>query len=416
MKHDLKNKLILLSLTPVLFIGIILMLAGISSIKEASRTEILSTLNGLCLQLRDDFTSIYPGNYTIKDNKFYSNNINIEESTTLLDKYKSNFDTEVTVFFSNKRALTTIRDSSGNRIINTIQDDQNVINTVFDGNTYTSGGVIINNEEYYVSYIPLYDNGKVYGMIFAGLSNRKFLNQIQRYKTKLIVTVCIMVILVSFITSIVSNRIGKSLLAIRKYLNNIQQTQSKQFSIEEEVLKRKDEIGDLGRYALEIGNKLNEMISTDPLTQLYNRRAGTQFVDDYFEKAYINYMPYTLVMCDIDHFKNINDTYGHKSGDEVLIKVSKILKDSECLFACRWGGEEFLLGFSKPTEDVVNILQNVSDKIHNLTFSYNDIKFKVSLTFGVASYKSHADASSLVVESDNNLYKGKNAGRDTIVY
>lgn len=137
-KHDLKNKLILLSLTPVILIGILFMIVGMNSIKEASRTEILSTLNGLCLQLRDDFTSIYPGNYSIKDNKYYSNDINIEDSSVLLEKYKANFDTEVTVFFSNKRALTTIRDSSGNRILNTIQDDQNVINTVFSGKNYTS--------------------------------------------------------------------------------------------------------------------------------------------------------------------------------------------------------------------------------------------------------------------------------------
>lgn len=415
-KHDLKNKLILLSLTPVILIGILFMIVGMNSIKEASRTEILSTLNGLCLQLRDDFTSIYPGNYSIKDNKYYSNDINIEDSSVLLEKYKANFDTEVTVFFSNKRALTTIRDSSGNRILNTIQDDQNVINTVFSGKNYTSGGIIINNEEYYVSYIPLYDNGKVYGMIFAGLSNEKFQKQIQKFRTKLIVIVLLIVIFISIITSIVANGIGKSLLAIGRYLNNLQKIQNKQINIDDYVVNRKDEIGDLGRYAQKIGNRLYEMITSDPLTQLYNRRAGTQFIDDYFEKSYVNHIPYTVVMCDIDHFKNINDTYGHKAGDEVLIKISNILKNSECNFAIRWGGEEFLLGFTKSKEDVVTILQSVANEIRNLSFYYNSIEFKVTLTFGVASYTSQPDSSTLVVQADKNLYKGKNSGRDTIVY
>lgn len=415
-KQTLKHKLFFISLLPVLFLGILFLFISISSIKDVAESEILSTLNGICLQLRKDFTNKYNGNYTENNGTFFSKNINISDFSHRLDEFKNNFNAEVTIFYGNKRALTTIRNNNGIRIINTVQNDKNVINTVFNGDTYTSGGVLINNEKYYVSYIPLYDNNQIVGMVFAGISNKNFLQSIKTLIINVTIVIIIIVFILSIIISIVAQRLGNSFVSIKNYLNLLVKTQNKQVLMDEFVLQREDEIGDLGRYAQEVGNKLNQMISLDTLTNIYNRRAGTQFIDYYFNKACSETIPFTVVMCDIDFFKSINDKYGHKAGDEVLIKVSSILKESGSVFAIRWGGEEFLLGFTKTTQDVVAILQDTANIIRNLSFSYNGINFGVTLTFGIATYSSQPDSSTLVVQADKNLYKGKNSGRDSIVY
>lgn len=411
-----KHKLIFISVLPVLLLGIIFLIVSSKSIKEVAENNILSSLNGICIQLRQDFTSKYPSQYSEKDGIFYAGETDINEFSDTLDKYKESFDAEVTVFYGNKRVLTTIKNKENQKIINTLQTNEKILKTVFEGNSYTSGNILINDEKYYVSYIPLYQDNQVFGMIFAGISNKNFLQSISKFSFKVIIIITITVFILSFIVSYVAQTLGDSFVAIKNYLNQLLRTQNKQIQMDETVLKRNDEIGDLGKYAQEIGNQLNQMLSMDTLTSLYNRRAGTQYIDYYFEKALIDRIPLTVVMCDIDHFKNINDTYGHKAGDEVLIKISDILKNSGCTFAIRWGGEEFLLGFTKPKEAVVPILQQSADKIRNLTFTYNAIHFKTSLTFGVASYSFQPDSSSLVVQADKNLYKGKNAGRDTIVY
>lgn len=414
-KQTVKTKLILLSVLPVVLIGVLFLFIGINTMKSVSKKEILSSLNGMCLQLRQDFSSLYPGNYEIIDGEFYSNNQNIKDAEKLLDRYKKNFQAEVTIFFDNKRALTTITDENGKRIINTTQNNKKVLDTVFSGKNYTSGGVMINGEQYYVSYIPLYDNNKISGMIFAGLSNKNFITSIRYFIINFVIISLVCILILSIIVSLMAQKFANILTSIKNYLNLLVEKQNLHIEMDEKVINRKDEFGDLGRYAQEAGIQLNKMISLDSLTQIYNRRAGTQFIDYYFKEASENNTDYSIVMCDIDHFKNINDSYGHKAGDEVLIRIAKILNSSQAIFTIRWGGEEFLLGFNLSKEETANILKTISEQIRNQKYSYNKHEFNVTVTFGVASYDNQIDASTLVVQADKNLYKGKNNGRNTIV-
>lgn len=383
---------------------------------DVSKKEMLSTLNGVCLQLRQDFIERYPGNYYELNNEFYSGDTNINEAISILDRYKTNLNSEVTIFYGNKRALTTITDQNGNRIIHTVQNDKKVLDTVFQGKSFTDGGVLINDENYYVSYIPLFDNGKVFGMVFAGLSNQNFLDSIKILKYRFILITFIIVLVLSIIVSIINERFATTITSIKNYLNLLVKKQNATITMDKYVLDRKDELGDLGRYAQEAGNQLNKMISLDPLTEIYNRRAGSQYIDEYFNKAVTENTPFTIVMCDIDFFKKVNDTYGHKTGDEVLCKVAELLNSTESVFTIRWGGEEFLLGFELPKTTVILILQEILEKISKTDFKYKNKTFNITVTFGVSSYTDQTDASSLVLQADKNLYAGKNSGRNTIVF
>jgi diguanylate cyclase (GGDEF)-like protein len=125
--------------------------------------------------------------------------------------------------------------------------------------------------------------------------------------------------------------------------------------------------------------------------------------------------PFGIIMLDIDHFKNINDTYGHLVGDEVLKQLAKILKQNvrDTDSVGRWGGEEFLIICpSTEIEAVEKVAQNLRIKIQNHDFS-NGIS-QITSSFGIACYKSEQNLTSLIKEVDDALYLAKENGRNQV--
>ena len=123
----------------------------------------------------------------------------------------------------------------------------------------------------------------------------------------------------------------------------------------------------MGRHAQEVGETLRTLIYKDPLTRLYNRRAGRIELSKYIDLAEAsNYRKKVVVaLGDIDFFKKINDTYGHDCGDLVLTKLSDIFvkyMDNNGI-PIRWGGEEFLLVFKADYQTAYELVDNMMDEI-----------------------------------------------------
>ena len=185
-------------------------------------------------------------------------------------------------------------------------------------------------------------------------------------------------------------------------------------SIDERIKRRKDEIGEIGLYANKMCDDLKKLVELDPLTSLYNRRSSRNRLDTLIKES----ETFTIVMCDIDWFKEINDQYGHECGDYILVKVADMLKESvrDCGFASRWGGEEFLLiykmGFARTKDKVEDLLQ----KIRTLELEYNSQKVKVTLTFGLEEMEDNMPYEEVIKMADDKLYEGKRNGRNQIVF
>ena len=153
----------------------------------------------------------------------------------------------------------------------------------------------------------------------------------------------------------------------------------------------------------------------DPLTGLYNRRS----FDSFFEKELARSNRYgsllSVVLVDIDHFKNVNDTYGHPVGDEVLKALAQVLQDSlrTSDFACRWGGEEFAL--LMPETD----LDAARDKAEVIRKAVEDFSFPgaghLTASFGVSYPEKNEAASEFFERVDRALYKAKDEGRNQVV-
>ena len=182
-------------------------------------------------------------------------------------------------------------------------------------------------------------------------------------------------------------------------------------------------------YSLEIGNEiafLNEMEEStkDPLTQLLTRRLFNRIFLNNLEISKATNRGFFLVMCDLDHFKSINDTYGHGVGDIVLKHFSKILENelrkSDYIF--RFGGEEFMIILPMTNRDeALVIAQKICDTTDSQALSVGEATIRYTVSIGTLAIKiDHmTDISQYMIESyvsqvDKKLYLAKERGRNRV--
>jgi two-component system cell cycle response regulator len=171
---------------------------------------------------------------------------------------------------------------------------------------------------------------------------------------------------------------------------------------------------------LEMNERLRFMSLTDGLTGLDNRRHLNERIDEMFQHAQRLNEPFSLVMCDLDKFKSVNDTYGHQAGDEVLKQLAAILKDEarEIDRVGRYGGEEFMLLLPGTVLDAaVTFAERVRKRIERHTFTFPGGSTKRTASFGVAGWPHPLieDSDSLVRMADDALYVAKETGRDRVI-
>lgn len=183
------------------------------------------------------------------------------------------------------------------------------------------------------------------------------------------------------------------------------------------VLRRTDELGEMGRHAVGMQKALRSLVETDILTGLNNRRSGEKLLSQAQKSSIKQGVDFHVAIGDIDDFKHVNDTYGHECGDVVLKEISKLMKKSMLGkgFAARWGGEEFLLVFKGMDLDAASdVLSGFLGEVRKKEIPFNDQIVKVTMTFGIVT----GDAERLeriVSEADKKLYYGKNNGKNQIV-
>ena len=171
---------------------------------------------------------------------------------------------------------------------------------------------------------------------------------------------------------------------------------------------------------LEANERLTLMSQTDALTGLDNRRHLNERIDEMFSHAKRLNEPFSLVMCDLDKFKSVNDTYGHQAGDEVLKQLAAILKDEarEIDRVGRYGGEEFMLLLPGTVLDAaVTFAERVRKRIEGHTFTFAEGTLTRTSSFGVAGWPHPKieQSDDLVRTADDALYVAKETGRNKVV-
>ncbi|RXJ97452.1 hypothetical protein CRV00_01060 [Malaciobacter molluscorum] len=161
-------------------------------------------------------------------------------------------------------------------------------------------------------------------------------------------------------------------------------------------------------------NKHKLLSITDKLTGLFNRLKLDESLNDEFNRSNRFKRSFGIVILDIDHFKRVNDTYGHQVGDQVIIQFAKILKENirKVDTLGRWGGEEFMIICSETDlKGTIKLAQSLREIIRKYDFPGIG---NLSASFGVSIYSGDENIDSVIAHADNALYKAKSNGRNRV--
>lgn len=163
--------------------------------------------------------------------------------------------------------------------------------------------------------------------------------------------------------------------------------------------------------------KMNLRLITDNLTKVYNRTYLEERLPADLYRAKVEGKSIAIVMADIDHFKRVNDTYGHVIGDCVLKKFAKLINDSirdSMDFVVRYGGEEFIIVLnSSNKENTVKVIEKIRKKIEDTVFECDSNKINITCSFGINIVnESTYDLTRVIGAADECLYLAKQNGRN----
>jgi diguanylate cyclase (GGDEF)-like protein len=250
--------------------------------------------------------------------------------------------------------------------------------------------IIQHIEDHTISYIPLYDySGSWIGNIILFVENTVSPSQNIVNYLLLFFSMILAISLVYFMNREISEK---------------EKIESDQLIVIDELNKVKTE--------------LEQLSIRDPLTSLLNRRGIEVYLEDNYNRFLRYGVEFSVILCDLDKFKVINDQFGHDIGDKALIHVSEILE--ACLrkvdVVGRWGGDEFIIVVENSSECNVSIMsEKIREEVNSKTLNIDDRSIRISITLGIAKIKENMSISKLISNADEALLKGKESGGNKIV-
>lgn len=181
------------------------------------------------------------------------------------------------------------------------------------------------------------------------------------------------------------------------------------------------ELEDYKKQVARLQNDLNKYKTesiTDHMTGLYNRKYMEMKLTEEIDRFQRTGIPFCVVIIDIDHFKSVNDKYGHLIGDQVIKHLANLMKDNirKTDFAFRYGGEEFMMLLTNvDVRNATHVSDQIRKKLEATNFSLKEKSFNCTASFGIALFKKNDTAESVIKRADERLYQAKQGGRNRIV-
>lgn len=411
-EKSIRTKLITMVLLPILILALMIISIGMILLYQFYTKSVRNELTAATNTVLDCLNLTVKGDYAYESGMLIKGDLNITDST-MLYRIKDKSQIDITIFWEDTRILSTVEDASGVSAVGT-KANKEVVEAVLErGECYYSTNLDISGVPYIGYYMPIENvDHTVVGMIFAGKSKDLVYREIRTVLLWFLAFSGIAGILAAVFSSIYANRMVADINIINKFIKTIAEGDLTA-NLDKRIAGRNDELGRIGEYASRMRKDLKKLIERDPLTTLYNRRS----CNNKLKVLESEKSQYTIVMCDIDWFKKINDAYGHDAGDYVLVTLSELIWANVrgCGFASRWGGEEFLLVYQLEYEAAMEKVRQIQQEVRAYDFTYEGKTIKVTMSFGVEMEDASMPYEQRILIADENLYIAKNNGRDRIV-
>lgn len=375
----LKTKLLLVNSLPLIVFAAASLFLGLTQFRSALYDEKEGNLRSTAMAAMTLYASQGYGDYQRRQDGYVwrGMNFNISEKTSIVDDLKDETTVDITFFFGDRAAATSIRDENGKRLNGLMADEAIRTHTLKQGNPIWCRHIVIDGKDCQAYVIPIRQESdhSVVGALMASQSTAGFENMIHHY---ILSTVVVMMLVLAAVFLFVRWHVGWF---------------SQKFS----------EIADRSR--------------TDLLTGLFNKLTFENEAARYLSKKDPGTAALLLVF-DVDDFKQVNDRFGHLMGDEVLKSFAKIL--IRCFRAGdilgRVGGDEFMVLMTDITPKDVKradeVAQEVLECVHNLKIGKAD---SFSCSIGIGTAMGSCEFQELYKLADKALYEAKARGKDGFV-
>ncbi|MFH1215100.1 MAG: sensor domain-containing diguanylate cyclase [Pseudomonadota bacterium] len=267
--------------------------------------------------------------------------------------------------------------------------------------------------------VPVTLAGDILGYVILGYSQSEVRDKISSLKQQTVITLLLGLSGAFLITALLTSMITRPLFDLEK---TALQISAGDFDIQEPDAGQNDEFSLLNKTIYSMARRLQELVYHDPLTGLYNRQLLNIRLSEEMARSRRHQWPLAVLLVDIDHFKRINDTYGHLVGDEMLVAVTRIIADhireEDCL--ARFGGEEFIILAPGMSED--NARKQLAERIRKavarkiFTPETEEERLRMTISVGFAVYPIDAKGEKeLLTAADRALYAAKDMGRNQVV-
>lgn len=320
------------------------------------------------------------------------------------------------------RVAGSTRDPNGNSIVGTYMDK--IVADILDADDTYGGEANVAGGMIYCRYDTLKDkNGTVIGAIVVGRSISELKRQVSNTLRSVIALVILVLLLGSVLLIFLANRWVQ---ALRRATDHVQQIEKGQIPEEKLPKTNLQEANILSQGINSLADTMREneelriKSTTDDMTGLANRFAMNQRGYEMFDACIKNGEFFSVGMLDIDYFKSYNDNYGHKAGDDCIVKVAEVLKriqDEGQIFAVRYGGDEFIILTQGLDRDgVYKIADEIRTGVNEaaIPHGYSEIASHITVSQGhyVAVPKSGHTLLDYLTAADNVMYKVKSGSKN----
>ncbi|SCY03193.1 diguanylate cyclase (GGDEF) domain-containing protein [Lachnospiraceae bacterium XBB2008] len=420
----LKKAFLLRTILTIVVLGIVFLCASIAIYTRALQKEMQGDLKHVSMMILTYYEDMYPGEYNLlideAQERAYlkKGDAVISEDTSFVEHVAGETGTEISLFFYDTRMISTINDSDGNAATNTIANNKISSEVLIGGREYFFNDVTIEKVRYCVQYTPIFtkDNTCI-GMIGVGRPFSETLGYVYRLSAVYGAIIIVAGLLAALWMTGYTSKLVKHLDKLKDFMGSMASGRL-DGNLDQSVLNREDEVGDMGRCALFVRGSLKKLVERDPLTNLNNRRSGNLKLEQIRRAADKYGQVYCIAMGDIDFFKKVNDTYGHDAGDAVLKEVARILSDRMAGkgTVVRWGGEEFLFIIEDmKLEEAKAHMWNILREIRAASIDYGAQTIRFTMSYGLVEGDPNKSADAEITVADELLYFAKESGRNRVI-